>query len=115
MHQARTIEVKGIKDGVIAFVLQKVRVDLTRLKSGEPEEASPAGTLRDPALERLKESYFQPTFAVPAGKSPRVASQLQQIFSDISRSIEDFSEDPHETFRFKQYLQEQWNALIASL
>ncbi|HET6487076.1 MAG TPA: adenylate/guanylate cyclase domain-containing protein [Spirochaetia bacterium] len=113
--QLGRLEVKGIKDGVTAFVLQKVRVDLARLRSGEPVEAGPTGNLRDPSLERLKESYFQPTFAVPAGKTVRAASQLQQIFSDISRSIEDFSEDPHETFRFKQYLQDQWNALIASL
>ena len=58
-----------------------------------------------------------PSFQVPQGKgdSGEIAPLLKNIFSEISRAIEDIASDYHEEYVFKKDLQEKWNALMEKM
>jgi class 3 adenylate cyclase/HEAT repeat protein len=110
------IQVKGIKDAITAYSPEEVTVDLSKLAETGDGPGKEKGALRDSSLEKLKETIFNPTFALPAekavGEIPRL---LKGIFSEISRAIEEIASDYHEEYAFKKYLQEKWDTLMGSL
>ena len=68
-------------------------------------------------LQKLKESIFVPNFKIPADTSAqnKLPLLLRDIFSEISRAIEELAADYHDEYEFKKYLQEKWNALMGNL
>ena len=101
--QLGDIEVKGIKDFITAYSPQEVIADTTKLMDGGKDE---------PGLQRLKESIFVPSFQIPSGKADAgpLPALIKEIFSEISRAIEELASDYHDEYEFKKYLQEKWNA-----
>jgi class 3 adenylate cyclase len=110
------IQVKGIREAIIAYSPEEVTVDLSKVQ-GSGAEAAPGGPVADTSLEKLRETVFTPDFRVPAGKSEKkeVADFLKGIFTDISRAVEDIAADYHQEYIFKRYLQEKWDALVRQL
>ncbi len=106
--QLGDIEVKGIKDFITAYSPQEVIADTTKLMDGGKDE---------PGLQRLKESIFVPSFQIPSGKADAgpLPALIKEIFSEISRAIEELASDYHDEYEFKKYLQEKWNALMGNL
>ena len=105
--QLGNIEVKGIKDPITAYSPQEVIADTTKLM----------GAADEPGLQKLKESIFVPSFQIPPGKGEagRLPALIRDIFSEISRAIEELAADYHDEYEFKKYLQEKWNALMQKL
>jgi class 3 adenylate cyclase len=105
--QLGNIEVKGIKDFITAYSPQEVIADTTKLM----------GAADEPGLQKLKESIFIPSFQIPSGKGDagRLPVLIKEIFSEISRAIEELASDYHDEYEFKKYLQEKWNALMENL
>jgi class 3 adenylate cyclase len=101
------IQVKGIKDAITAYSPQELTADPAKIIDAAPE----------PGLQRLKESIFVPNFKIPgeAAAENKLPLLLQNIFSEISRAIEELAADYHDEYEFKKYLQEKWNALMGNL
>ena len=101
------IQVKGIKDAITAYSAEELTADPAKIIGAVPE----------PGLQQLKESIFVPSFDVPSTVADRdkVASLLKEIFSEVSRAVEELAADYHDEYEFKKYLQEKWNALMGSL
>ncbi|HVO37943.1 MAG TPA: adenylate/guanylate cyclase domain-containing protein, partial [Spirochaetia bacterium] len=110
------IEVKGIKDPVMAYTAKEVTVDLSRTAE-EGEATMDDKKHHDASLQRLKEAMFVPRFQIPADKGERsaLAGELKEVFSELSRLVEDFASDYHQDYDYKKFLQEKWNALVARL
>jgi class 3 adenylate cyclase len=112
------IQVKGIKDPMMAYSPQEVTVDLARLSSDAgAAPGAEKGALQAASLQKLKESIFTPNFAIPAEKSDagELPALLKSVFTEISRAIEEIASDYHEEYEFKRYLQEKWNTLMERL
>jgi hypothetical protein len=111
------IQVKGIKEAITAYSPEEVTVDMAKLAESGIEPGREKGALRSSSLEKLKESIFNPTFAIPPekGSAGSLPAMLKGVFSEISRAIEEIASDYHEEYAFKKYLQEKWNALMESL
>jgi class 3 adenylate cyclase len=110
------IQVKGIKEAMTAYSPQEVTVDLSRFQAdGAPAKAGPEAT--GASLEKLKESFFVPTFGIPeeAAAKRSLAGFLREVFTEISRAVEDLASDYHEEYVFKEYLQRKWNDLLSKL
>jgi hypothetical protein len=101
------IEVKGIEGGVPAYSAQELIADPAKVIDAAPEQG----------LQKLKESIFVPSFKIPANAQAEkgLTLLLQEIFSEISRAIEELAADYHDEYEFKKYLQEKWNALMGNL
>jgi class 3 adenylate cyclase/HEAT repeat protein len=110
------ITVKGIKDPISSYSPEEVTINLEKFRSAGGA-AAVQGALRDSALEKLKESIFVPTFQVPSGKggAEDLAKLLRDIFSTISKGVEELASDNHEEYMFKKYLQDRWNDLMEKM
>jgi class 3 adenylate cyclase len=115
--QLGRIEAKGIKDGVVAYKPEEIIVDLEKILQTNTADPAQKGALRDASLEKLKESMFAPNFQLPSdkGASGGVPTLLRDIFTEISRAVEDIADDYHDEYVFKKYLQERWNKLMESI
>jgi hypothetical protein len=115
--QLGRIEVKGIKDGVVAYKPEEIIIDIEKFMHASAGDPGEKGAFKDASLEKLKESMFAPNFQLPSdkGASGEAAAVLKDIFSEISRYVEDIAPDYHEEYNFKKYLQEKWNTLMESL
>ncbi|HYW83366.1 MAG TPA: adenylate/guanylate cyclase domain-containing protein, partial [Spirochaetia bacterium] len=104
------IQVKGIKDGVVAYKPEEIVVDIEKILQTSPGNAAEKGALRDASLEKLKESMFVPKFQLPGDKggSGEAAALLKDIFSEFSRYVEETANDYHEEYKLKRSLQESW-------
>lgn len=110
------VDVKGIGPTMIYYA-KEITVDLSAI-AGTKGEKGEGGALRDASLEKLQESMFVPSFRAPPGKGGQNAeliSQLEAVFSDMSRKIEDVARDYHDEYEVKKFLQDKWNALIEGL
>ncbi len=100
------IEVKGLKDPIMAYSPVELTADPAKLIDAAPE----------PGLQKLKESIFVPSFQVPSETAENhLPLLLKGIFSEISSAIEELASDYHDEYEFKKYLQEKWNELMGSL
>jgi class 3 adenylate cyclase len=101
------IEVKGIESLITAYQAQELIADPAKIVDDSAE----------PGLQRLKESIFVPNFKIPAGAAAenRIPSLLKDIFTEISRAIEELAADYQDEYEFKKYLQEKWNALMGNM
>jgi class 3 adenylate cyclase len=111
------IQVKGIKDGVVAYKPEEIVVDIEKILQASPGEPGEKGALRDASLEKLKESMFVPKFQLPGdkGASGEAAALLKDIFSEFSRYVEETANDYHDEYNLKKYLQENWNKLMETI
>jgi class 3 adenylate cyclase len=100
------IQVKGIEEPITAYSPQELIADPAGIMDAAPE----------PGLQRLKESIFVPIFQAPGAAAPNsLPLLLKDIFSEISRAIEELAADYHDEYEFKKYLQEKWNALMEKM
>lgn len=101
------IQVKGIEDAITAYSAQELIADPAKIVDDS----------REPGLQKLKESIFVPNFKIPAGAAAenRIPSLLKDIFTEISRAIEELAADYQDEYEFKKYLQERWNALMGNM
>jgi len=101
------IKVKGIQEPITAYSAEDLVADPSKI----------IGTVAEPRLEQLKESIFVPTFSVPAdaADNEKLAALLKEIFSEVSRAVEELAADYHDEYEFKKYLQEKWDALMETL
>ncbi len=110
------VPVKGFKDPIMVYYAKEITVDVNA--AGEPASSrADRSALRDPSMQKLKESRFVPSFQPPPGgnEHAELMSQLGSVFSDLSRFVEDFASDYREEYDFKKYLQDRWNALVKGL
>jgi hypothetical protein len=51
---------------------------------------------------------------IPAEYSihPDTLSRIKEAFNDILEAIEEITNDPHEEYVFKKYLQDKWNEIL---
>ncbi len=107
------IQVKGIKEAITAYSPEEVIVDMKKIQ-GSTAGAASNGASADTSMEKLRESIFTPDFTLPssAAGNPEVAGFIREVFSDISRAVEDIAGDYHEEYVFKRYLQDKWNELL---
>lgn len=106
------VNAKGIKDPIMAYVAKEVTKNPSDiLKNAEGADA------RDASLEKLKESMFVPSFQAPPEKKEQaeLVSQLESVFSDLTRFVEELAPDYRLEYDFKKYLQDRWNALLDNL
>jgi class 3 adenylate cyclase/HEAT repeat protein len=100
------IQAKGIKDAITAYSPQELTADPAKILTAAP----------DAGLRQLKESIFVPSFQVPPGAAgQKLAGLLREVFSEVSRAIEELAADYHDEYEFKKYLQEKWNSLMENL
>lgn len=106
------IQVKGKKEAITAYSAEKMMVDIEKVLKAKDSQLATTTRKANP-LERLKESTFTPEYNFPEGCSiePSVMANLEELFNDITRAIEEISHDYHEEYTFKKYLQEKWNKL----
>jgi len=111
------VPVKGFKDLVKVYYAKEITKDLSALQLAAGGQGGDKGALRDPSLEKLKESMFVPSFRVPSGGNAgsRLMSQMESVFSDLSKFVEEVAPDYHGEYEFKKYLQDRWNALVKGL
>jgi class 3 adenylate cyclase len=111
------VQVKGIKDPVMVYYAKEVTRDLNAVQDNLGTQGREKGSLRDPSLEKLKESMFVPNFQPPQGKNEHaeLMTQLQAVFSYLSQAVEEMADDYRDEYDFKKYLQDRWNALLESL
>jgi|GEM_PF-1643630 len=111
-----TLEVKGVEGGVTAYSAQEPLIDIDKV-SAEPKvvQEATAGRAEKGAVLNLKESMFKPEFNLPVELSPQnstLLGSLVQLFEDLSKAMEDISENYHDDYLFKRYLQDKWNEVL---
>jgi len=106
------IQVKGKKEAITAYSAEKIMVDIEKVLKAKDSQLLTTARKANP-LERLKESTFTPEYNFPKGCSlePAVMTNLEDLFNDMTRAIEEISHDYHEEYIFKKYLQDKWNKL----
>ena len=112
------IQVKGKQEPITAFLAEGLLVDVRRFLRGGDGPAAGEGAA-DPAaspdgsLALLKESAFTPRFAASAAlqANPALGRELERVFGEIGRAVEDLAHDYHEEYVFKRFLQEKWDEL----
>jgi class 3 adenylate cyclase/HEAT repeat protein len=111
------VQVKGIKEPIMVYFAKEVTADLSAVKDSSSDQSNEKGALRDPSLQKLKESMFVPSFQAPPGKNEhaKLMSQLETVFSDLSQFVEKVAMDYREEYDFKKYLQDRWNILLERL
>ena len=116
--QLGQLEVKGVAGGIVAYSAREALIDVEKFVS-EPQvpQKQTAGTSDTGSLANLKESMFKPEFVLPdqmkAGED-RLLASLVALFEDLSKAVEDLSENYHDDYVFKRYLQDKWNELLDS-
>jgi class 3 adenylate cyclase len=111
-----TLEVKGVEEGVVAYSAQEPLIDLDKV-STEPRVVKEAvsGGAEKGAVLNLKESMFRPEFILPEDReNNELLLPLVELFEDLSRAVEDISENYHDDYVFKRYLQDKWNEILKS-
>ena len=111
-----TLEVKGVTEGVVAYSAQEPLIDIDKVSS-EPKvvQEAAAGGAEKGAVLNLKESMFKPEFTLPGELSTQdntLLASLVDLFEDLSKAMEDISENYHDDYLFKHYLQEKWNEVV---
>jgi class 3 adenylate cyclase/HEAT repeat protein len=111
-----TLEVKGVAEGVIAYSAQEPLIDIDKVSS-EPKvvQETAAGGAEKGAVLNLKESMFKPEFTLPDelnAQDNTLLASLVELFEDLSKAMEDVSENYHDDYLFKHYLQERWNEVV---
>jgi len=110
------LNVKGIKEAITAYSPQEILIDLDKLTEIGPA-TGPVNVAKEDELARLRESMFVPSFDL--GQAPRenegLLGKLKDVFTDISRAVEDIATDYHEEYEFKRYLQEKWNEILSGM
>jgi len=107
------IKVKGKEEAIAAYSAQEVKVDLNQILGSN---GATVNNLRDQAQDaviNLKESMYRPNFSLPAeiNKGRLLLEQLNKFFNNITNAIEEISEDYHDEYTFKKYLQKEWDLL----
>ncbi|UCF96407.1 MAG: hypothetical protein JSV89_14650 [Spirochaetaceae bacterium] len=116
--QLGQLEVKGVAGGIIAYSAQEPLIDIDKVIS-EPKvvKEAVAGGTDAGSLLNLKESMFKPQFNLPGGikgESNAVLASLVDLFEDLSKAVEDISENYHDDYVFKRYLQDKWDEILRS-
>ncbi len=111
------VQVKGIQEPIMVYYAKEVTADVNAVTDAVGAQAREKGSLRDPSLEKLKESMFVPSFQPPQGRNEhaKLMSHLQTVFSYLSQAVEEVAVDYRDEYDFKKYLQDRWNSLIESL
>ena len=117
--QLGPLQVKGKAEAITAYSAQEILIDIDKIisESHVGEESAPSGSDAG-SLLNLKESMFKPEFTVPTDtkrKENLLLSGLMGLFEDLSKAVENLSEDYHEEYIFKHYLQEKWNETLKSI
>jgi hypothetical protein len=108
------LEVKGVAGGVAAYSAQEPLIDIEKFvsESKAPKDKVAAGKDAG-SLLNLQESMFKPQFDLPEeGENRHLLVPLAELFEDLSRAVEKLSENYHDDYVFKRYLQEKWNELL---
>jgi class 3 adenylate cyclase len=109
-----TLEVKGIEGGVVTYSAQEPLIDIDKVSTEQDavKESTAAGAEKGAVLN-LKESMFSPEFALPAGaQQSTMLAALADLFKDLSKAVEDISENYHDDYLFKRYLQDKWEEIL---
>lgn len=117
--QLGPLQVKGKAEAITAYSAQEILIDIDKIisESHVGKESAPSGSDAG-SLLNLKESMFKPEFTVPNDakrKENLLLSALVGLFEDLSKAVENLSEDYHEEYIFKHYLQEKWNETLKSI
>lgn len=116
--QLGQLEVKGVAGGIVAYSAQEPLIDIDKVVA-EPKATGEAVTAAKDtgSLLNLQESMFKPQFDLPAdleGQDATLIASLVDLFEDLSSAVEKISENYHDDYLFKRYLQEKWNQILKS-
>ena len=115
--QLGQLEVKGVAGGMIAYSAQESLIDIEKVIS-EPAvvREAVAGGADAGSLLNLKQSMFKPQFVLPQKLKQEGSplASLVDLFEDLSTAVEDISENYHDEYVFKRYLQDKWNEILGS-
>lgn len=113
-----SIKVKGVSEEITAYTPEQVLIDIEKIMavSRNNRSALPAGDVNS-SLEKLKESLFSPRFSIPRGKPQEsgIIPYLKELFIDMANAVESISNDYHEEYVFKKYLQDKWDEMVRRL
>lgn len=114
--QLGQLEVKGVAGGIIAYSAQEPLIDIDKFIS-EPKvtQDAVAGGKDAGSLLKLQESMFKPQFDLPSeleGREGTFLPSLAELFEDLSKAVEKISENYHDDYVFKRYLQDKWNEVL---
>jgi class 3 adenylate cyclase len=114
--QLGQLEVKGVAGGLVAYSAQEPLIDINKFIS-EPKIAKDtvAGGKDAGSLLNLQESMFKPRFDLPSqvdGQDTTLFESLLELFEDLSKAVENISENYHDDYVFKRYLQDKWNEVL---
>jgi class 3 adenylate cyclase len=112
--QLGQLEVKGVAGGIIAYSAQEPLIDINKFISAPQVAQGAVAAGKDAgSLLNLKESMFKPEFVLPAdGADNELLSSLVELFEDLSKAVEKISENYHNDYIFKRYLQDKWNEVL---
>lgn len=108
------IKVKGKEEAIAAYSAQEVKVDLKQLLGNNKDPtANNSKSQTQDAVLNLKESMYRPNFTLPPeiNKGRLLLDQLNKFFNNLTNAIEEISEDYHDEYTFKKYLQKEWDLL----
>ncbi len=110
------IQVKGKNEAITTYSAEEILVDIDQILSESREiSAGSSETGETGAIAKLKESVFNPEFLIPGDTriDERIANELESLFNDMAKAVEDIARDYHEEYIFKLYLQDKWNEMMA--
>jgi class 3 adenylate cyclase len=112
--QLGQLEVKGVAGGIIAYSAQEPLIDINKFISAPQVAQGAVAAGKDAgSLLNLKESMFKPEFVLPAdGADNELLTSLVELFEDLSKAVEKISENYHNDYIFKRYLQDKWNEIL---
>jgi hypothetical protein len=116
--QLGQLEVKGVAGGIVAYSAQEPLIDIDKFVS-EPKVSKDvvAGAKDTGSLLNLQESMFKPRFDLPGepdAQGNNLLASLVEVFEDLSTAVEKISENYHNDYIFKRYLQDKWNEILES-
>ncbi len=112
------IQVKGKKEAIPTYSAEYVSINLkTILKDKAAKDEETKKSQHTDAIINFKESLFSPKFELPPGitDNTNILKHMTTVFLDLSQMVEEISENYHEEYIFKKYLQHRWEELIKSI
>ena len=95
---------------MLVYYAKEVTGDLRSISESDDSDGG-KGQIRDPALQKLKESHFVPSFKAPPGKAgnAELISRLSAVFSDLLAMFGEYTDNSHDEYILKKLLQDRWN------
>jgi len=108
------IQVKGVKDPILAYSADSVKENALKLQQLRDEGRQAPAQIEN---LNLQEVIVAPRFNLPVNLpiDSHIPETLQRIFQDLMKAGEQIASDYHQENAFNSFLQGKWNELMQSL